>query len=394
MRGQTVFAMPYADPDVPAVVRYRPSILARAQSLSARRIKARGLDGLATIAPPDALFDPALLGAVDAQSLFVLGDHGDTATSPYGRLATGQPLVLTDDRASAGGPLPTPPTDPLAMRQRILSEAALDLDQRRPVVVGFPMRWDPGAHWREADFFGGLTQKWLRLVPAEHGGPTTYAGKLGYTRAQRSAELGPVNIATTRTLVRTGDALGDLLANVNDVRDRLTGAALQGSAYSARPTPRLAADQVRALDTDVRAQMNRVQVTGTDFVTLSGGSGSLTVTLVNNLAQPIDVGLRTRTDSADVKVESADPVELGPGQRTTLRLAVHSGAGLHEVSMFPVTDRGQMAGQPFTFSLRTSQVGQVLWYVIAAGCLLLAVMVVRRIVLRIRNRRWRLEEQS
>ena len=142
--------------------------------------------------------------------------------------------------------------------------------------------------------------------------------------------------------MRTGDALGDLLANVNDVRDRLTGAALQGSAYSARPTPRLAADQVRALDTDVRARMNRVQVTGTDFVTLSGGSGSLTVTLVNGLAQPIDVGLRTRTDSPDVRVESADPVALGPGQRTTLRLAVHSSAGLHEVSMFPVTDGGQV----------------------------------------------------
>ena len=173
------------------------------------------------------------------------------------------------------------------------------------------------------------------------------------------------------------------------MRDRLTGAAMQGSAYSARPTPRLAADQVRDLDSNVRARMNRVQVTGTDFVTLSGGSGTLVVTLVNGLAQPIDVGLRTRTDSADVKVESADPVELGPGQRTTLRLAVHSRAGLHEVTMVPVTEGGQVAGQPFTFSLRTSQVGQVLWYVIAAGCLLLAVMVVRRIVIRIRSRRWR-----
>jgi hypothetical protein len=357
-------------------------------------MKARGLDALAAVAPPDAVFDPSLLGAVNPDTLFVLGDHSDLATPPYGRLPTGQPLVLTDERASASGPRPTPLADPLGMRQRILSEAALDLDQRRPIVVRFPMRWNPGANWREADFFGGLTQKWLHLVPIQHGGTKTYGGKLTYGRAQRSAEIGSVNIATTRVLVRTGDALGDLLANVNDVRDRLTGAAMQGSAYSARPTPRLAAEQVRALDSNVRARMNQVQVTGTDFVTLSGGSGTLTVTLVNGLAQPIDVGLRTHTDSADVKVESSDPVALGPGQRTTLRLSVHSGAGLHEVSMVPVTGDGQPAGQPFTFSLRTSQVGQVLWYVIAAGCLLLAVMVVRRIVLRIRNRQWRLEEQS
>jgi Family of unknown function (DUF6049) len=393
VHGQALLAMPYADVDAPAMARSRPSLLTRAQSLSARRLKARGLDSVAAVAPPDAEFDPALLSAVNAETLFVLGDRGNLAASPYGRLPTGQPLVLTDERASASGPRPSPLADPLTMRQRILSEAALDLGQRRPIVVRFPMRWQPGAHWREADFFGGLTQNWWHLVPVEHGGTSTYDGKLAYGRTQRSAEIGPVNIATTRSLVRTGDALGDLLTNVNDVRDRLTGAALQGSAYSARPTPRLAADQVRALDDGVRARMNRVQVTGTDFVTLSSGSGTLTVTPVNDPAQPINVGVRTRTDSAAVKVESAAPVQLGPGQRTTVPLVVHSPPGVHEVTMVPVTGGGQVAGAPLTFSLRTSQVGQVLWYVIAAGCLLLAVTVVRRIVLRIRNRQWRLEEQ-
>ena len=84
--------------------------------------------------------------------------------------------------------------------------------------------------------------------------------------------------------------LGHLLANDNDVTDRLTGAALQASSYSARPTLKLAADQVLALDANARSEMDRVQVTGTDFVTLSGGSGSLTVTLVNGLKQPITVG--------------------------------------------------------------------------------------------------------
>ena len=46
------------------------------------------------------------------------------------------------------------------------------------------------------------------------------------------------------------------------------------------------------LDATTRGQMDRVQVTGTDFVTLSGGSGSLTVTLVNGLKQPITVGMQ------------------------------------------------------------------------------------------------------
>jgi hypothetical protein len=169
---------------------------------------------------------------------------------------------------------------------------------------------------------------------------------------------------------------------------------MQASSYSARSSPRVAADQVQALDTQVRGRMRRVQVTGTDFVTLSGGTGTLTVTLVNGLRQPINVGLRTRTDSPTVRVESADPVALGPGQRTTLRLSVRSSPGLHEVSMYPVTGDSEVVGTPLTFNVRTSQVGQVIWYVLVAGAALLFVMILRRIVLRIRNRQWRLEDSA
>ena len=104
VRGQTLLSMPYGDLDVPSAVRSRPSLLTRAQSLSARRMKARALEATAAVAPPDGLFDPSLLGGVDAETLFVLGDHGSTTSPPYARLATGQPLVLSDERASAGGP--------------------------------------------------------------------------------------------------------------------------------------------------------------------------------------------------------------------------------------------------------------------------------------------------
>jgi hypothetical protein len=37
-------------------------------------------------------------------------------------------------------------------------------------------------------------------------------------------------------------------------------------------------------------------------------------------------------------------------------------------------------------------VGRLIWYIIIAGGTLLAVMIVRRIVLRIRNHRWRPNE--
>jgi hypothetical protein len=84
---------------------------------------------------------------------------------------------------------------------------------------------------------------------------------------------------------------------------------------------------------------------------------------------------------------------MQPGERTTMRLQVSSSLGVHEVTLFPVTTEGERAGTPLTFSLRTSQVGRLIWFIIAGGGLLLFVMIVRRIVLRIRHNRWRVREE-
>ena len=67
----------------------------------------------------------------------------------------------------------------------------------------------------------------------------------------------------------------------------------------------------------------------------------------------------------------------------------HGAEAVHEVTLYPVTEEQEPVGKPFTFSLRTSQVGQLIWYIMIAGAALLAVMIGRRIVLRIRNHRWR-----
>ncbi len=395
-RTQDLYTTGYSDPDVAALARRRPGLIARADDLAATRLAARGLSGTRTVAPPTGYFDPDLLPEIAAGSLMLLSDHGRLTAPPLSRLPSGHELVLTDARTQAGGPAPNEALGPLAMRQRILAEAALEAakgdEPARPIVVTLPGGWDPGPYWRQADFFDGLQMTWLRLAPVPRGPTTAYDAELVYDVSQLDQELGDNNVAATRELARTSDVLDDLLASESDVTDRLVGAALQGSSYDARRRPRFAAELVRALDAATRNQINRVQVTGSDFVTLSGGSGSLTVTLVNGLEQPITVGLRARTDSPRVEVEIPQPVSMQAGERTTLRLQVRSGVGVHEVTLLPVTVDGKETGTPLTFSLRTSQVGRLIWYIIFAGGTLLAVMIVRRIVLRIRSHRWRQEE--
>ena len=397
MRTHTALTLGYADPDIASLARRSPGLLRRADELSSTSMKAHSLTGAPAVAPPQGYFDPDLLPRVSRGSTVVLSDHGNLEEPPLSRLETGQTLVLTDARSLMGGPSPNAPRSALAMRQRILSEAALEVTKGdgpvRPLVVNLPPKWNPGANWRDADFFGGLRVPWLSLVPIPREASEAFHGDLPYGKAQLAEEIRTSNVAATRALVRTSNVLGNLLANDNDVTDRLTGAALQASSYSAAPTLELAADQVRALDGATRAQMGRVQVTGTDFVTLSGGSGALTVTMVNGLDQPITVGLRARTDSPDVKVTTPDPVSMQARQRTTVRLQVKSGVGVHEVTLSPITTEGEKVGTPLTFSMRTSQVGRLIWYIIIAGGLLLAVMIVRRIILRIRLNRWRVEQE-
>lgn len=390
IRDDDLLATGYADPDVGALLRRRPSLVTRADTLTTRRLLTRGLTASRAVVPPDGRFDVDLLDGLPSDTRVVLGDEGRRSSSPSTRAASGQQVVLSDSRASSGGPAPTRALQPLALRQRLLAEAALELDQEspRPVVVSVPPRWDPGAHWRSAELFGALrSATWLRLS----GLPTStekLVSEPSYGREALAAELGEANVAATRGLVRTAGVLGHLLDTENDVTGVLTGAALAASSYHARARPRLAAAQVEALDAATRRRMDLVRVTGTDLVRLSGGSGVLTMTLVNGMEQPVTVGLRARA-TGGVQVDTPAPVRMGPGQRTTMRLPVTTPAGVHSVTLFPVTEQDERAGQEFTFSLRTSQVGQLIWYIIIAGGALLTVMIARRIVLRIRNHRWR-----
>lgn len=389
---QELLTLPYADPDAASLARRRPPLLARAVALAERRTEARDLEGRSVVAPPDGFFDPELLDRLPADEDLLLSDQGETGLPPDSTLE-GRRLTLSDARTSSGGPEPERGTDPLALRQRILAEAAVQLvaggdgGDVRPLVVSLPQRWDPGARWRDADFFDGLDTPWVRFAALPSGG-TAYDAQLPYPRSEEAAEVRGDNLRAAIELGVAGRTLGDLLTGDDDVADELVGASLQAVSYTARRLPRLSIERTDALATAARGELARVRVTGTDLVSLSSGSGDITVTLVNDLEQPVTVGLRVETDG-EVRVDTGDPVELGPGQRSTQRLPVRSTDGVHEVTLQPVTRQGAAVGEAFTFSLRTSEVGRVIWVVIAAAGALLAVMILRRVVLRVRRRSWR-----
>jgi hypothetical protein len=392
---QTVLGLGYADPDAASLVRRRPATLALAAKESASAFKRLGVDAIPTVAPATGWLEDEAFGSIAAGTMVLVSDHAAPRTRTHWRTPEQQDLVFTDQQAADGGPGPTDPLEALALRQRIVADAALRAQEgsTSPMVVELPDDWDPGQKWQGADFFEGLNLPWLDLVPlsrAPADTTPTFDAALGYSAAERRAEVGLANVSATRALSTTANVLGDLLRSTNDVRHGLNGIALEAVSYHARRDPVNARNQVLAVNGTMRDRLGKVAVIGTDLSTLSGGSGTLTVTLVNGLDQPITVGIQPRTSSPDVRIEAPKPLDLAPGQRTVVRLhAKASSIGVHEVTLTPVTADGAELGTPLVFTLRTSQVGKLIWGILVGGGGLLVVMILRRIRRGLREHRWR-----
>ncbi len=394
-RDHSALGLGYADPDVSSLARRRPPLLNLAVRLSAQTFAALNIAALPAVAPPDGWLDAKALSHLQAASVVLVSDHGAPRSRTLWRTDHSQDLVLTDSHASSGGPAPNPALGALALRQRIISDAALNSQNAAngPLVVSLPPDWDPGPAWQQSNFFAGLNVSWLNLVGLDPGSAATpvFDGPLSYPASVRRQEIRQLNVAAASSLATTGRTLSQLLRTTNTVGHDVPGNALGAVSYYARDDQAVARNQTTAMDTSLRATMAKVGVLGTAFVTLSGGSGTLAVTLVNGLDKPITVGIKARTSTDDVHIEAIQPVTMAAGERTVLRLKANaSSIGVTQVTLIPVTTSGAAAGAPLTFSLRTSQVGNLIWGVLAAGALLLVILVVRRIRQRLRERSQRL----
>jgi hypothetical protein len=385
----SVLGLPYADPDVSALARLAPGLITKADDLATAQFTSFGLDPEPAVAPPSGYLASDVLTDLPSDTQLLLTDHGQPGATTQWSTPEGQVLTFADSEASSGGPAPTPALDALALRQRILAESALRAiaGLHTPMVTELPPHWDPGNGWRSADFFEGLNVPWLDVEPLS--APTsaaTYPRDLEYPGKERKSEIGASNVDAALELIKTGTVLDHLLASdETDVTSLLTGAALSATSYDARVDPRVAANDVAALSLGVRDRMDEVKVSGTPFVTLSGGTGSLTVTLVNDLKVPVTVGLRAEIAESGVSIQAPKPVKMGAGQRTTLRLSAKATSiGVHQVTLTPVTTAGEALGTSLQFSLRTSQVGKLIWIVMIAGGVLLFGMIIRRIVKKVR----------
>ncbi|MEO5710558.1 MAG: DUF6049 family protein [Nocardioidaceae bacterium] len=401
--SHTIASVPYGDLDVAATLGTRlRGVYRQALDLSTQALTSHGIErSIPVVEPINGRLPNTALRAVDPISTVLLGDGAfPRAQRPVLNRAGLAPVVRTDEDAGSGGPLPNARYAALAVRQRLLGDAALhalSADADEPLVVSTPPYWNPGKAWAQADFFAGLDQPWLRMVDLPSvvssatpppDGDTSGETAATYPRSDRETELPLANLLATERLTSTGTTYGRMLVDNETVEGVLSRTAMLASSQNVRNDADRALSQVNSTNDYVRGQMQGVRIEGPSFVMMSSETGPIQVTLVNGLDQTVKVGVATQTRSSGLTIEKVQPRTLGPGQRTAIRLQASSNdIGVHAVTLVTTDAEGNPLGSLTQVSVRSSRVSTVIWVIMAAGGVLLFVAIAVRLFRRVRRRK-------
>lgn len=393
---QEVLALPYGDVDVATLLRGDfGGTFESSYRLGAETMDQLGVDSEPVVAPFSGLLPQAAVDHLDPALPVLLSERAADTDALTIDLPQGSQALLTSEVARVGGPTPTPPFHALALRQRILAEAAvhgLTHGSARPLVVSTPELWDPGRDWRVAGFFAGLEQPWLRTVSLGTARavsePEEYDARLDYTRRLRRHELPVANVLATQELGAAGDVLAALLTENDTIDEQVSRSAMLGSSVHARAYAARARARTREISEQVHHRLSEVYVQGSQLVTMSSETGNFAVTLVNGLDEPVTVGIEAETGTDELVIRSPDLVSLGAGQRATVRMPVRAtGIGVHSVRLVPTTEDGRPLGRSTVIKIRSSRVGLVIWLIMGTGAAVFVAAIAMRIVRRVRARK-------
>jgi hypothetical protein len=387
-----VLVLPYGDLDVSAAVRNDATRYDQALGRSAEVMGAMGISARFAIAPASDVLSAEALARTPIGAVVLLGDNA-FAIPPERSVVRllDREVVVTSTGAEAGGPGPTAANDPLALRQRLLSEAAIRLidGQEAPLVVTLPTVW----RGEDADsFFTDLEQSWLEVVPVEEvaDGPATDVptSSLVYNDEDQAEELDPSNFAVANRASGKATLLEQVLTQQTLVENQVRDEVLVSLSEQHRERPRLGRAAATRVDEALQAELDKVSIEVPPAVTLSSDSGPLGVTLVNGLDQPVSVRIQLATDG-NMTVTGGDGVRaLGPRARSVVRFeASTTQAGVHNLRLAVTSADGVPLGSSAQLPIRAARVSALIWIVMVVGALVLFGMIGYRLPGQIRQRR-------
>ena len=240
-----VLALPYGDLDVAAAARYAPGLYNQARSVSNEALDRFDIESTPAVVPPSGLINPAGLGLTPFNTEIFLSDealpdtYDDPADVPPVVESGGRRIGVTDHRVAVGGPGPDARMGMVALRQRVLAEAAVRslAGDVSDLVVDLPFDFDPGTG--SGVFFDGLEQSFLEMVPAsvDRDGEVPSVDRVSYPTRQVIRELNEANLASTQRFQNAGARLDNILVRNDEIGDEVMREALCTASYMQRDDP-------------------------------------------------------------------------------------------------------------------------------------------------------------
>lgn len=388
-----VLTLPYGDLDVSAAMRHDRTRFEQATNRSAEIMAALGLPSQPTVAPSSGLLSPEAIAQVPSEHVILLGDNAfavpPRTPGSVVRLL-GHEVIVTSTGAESGGPGPTAASDPLALRQRLLSEAALRIvdGNTAPLVVTLPTVWRGE---EAAAFFTDLERPWLDIVSigdVATGSPKGVpASQIAYSDDDVADELDASLFSAATRATDSATLLEQVLTLQTRIESDVRDEVLATLSEQHRARPGLARAAAGRIDDALRADLGRIRVEAPRAVTLSSDSGPLGATLVNGLDQPVEVQLQVQTDG-ELTLTGGGSRALGPQARSVVRFeATAAQGGVHNVRLSVTSLDGVPLGSSDRLPIRAARVSAFIWIAMAAGALVLFGMIGYRLPGQIRARR-------
>ncbi|TQK68564.1 DUF6049 family protein [Nocardioides sp. SLBN-35] len=401
----TVALLPYGDPDLAAAAHALPSLYDTARKHPSPTLAAWGIEGTPVVASRNGYLDAGAIENVDDDATVLLGEQMFGAEDypdgpPVGGLVGSRPVVPTSTATAKGGPGPDRALAPVALRQRLLSEAAIRMiaahrGRPAPIVDVLPSGIDAAD---ASEFWSQLDPALVSLVSlptithtndlaagADGAGRQIDPDDLTYPEGQVAAQLDTSVFSEAGALIRAGRSLQSILGEGYTIGDTVVGEALAGTSYAMRDDSDAAPRLGRSRDW-VTGQLDMVTLDAPQGVTLSSSSGSFNVAIANTLDHAVTVRIEAATDS-EATIRAANPIVLAANSRSSVPISADMhGTGVHNVRLRLTDADGTPIGAEDELPIRSGQVGVVIWAIIGTGAGILFVAIGIRLVRRFRSR--------
>jgi hypothetical protein len=409
--GDQVIALPFGDTDLAAMAHEGQKVVGVTDHLKTGATL--GLSTVETILgstptadvawPADGAIDPAIVSVArtgGAKRIIARSDtfhekegldYTPNAARPIGK---GTTAVVSDATLSTAfsGAMPDPQDANLAVQGFLAQTLMITLEapeKQRSVVVA-PQRMPTVAQAQvmaeaihETSAAAWVTQVYFDEAASAH--PDARAN-----RTVPPAKAYPAKLRKQEPTVKDFDQIQQTQKNLNNFvviltrQDRVTvpfgNAVLRSMSTNWRGDAAGAAAYRNAIGRYLTDLIGSVHIIEKSALTLSGRSGTIPITVKNELSQPVNVVLKlTSGSNIRLKIKDADqPITIEGGHTRTLKFQTKASAnGTVSVIAALYTVDNQMYGRSIPFDVHINKVTDLVMLVIGAGLLLLVLAGVR-----------------